>query len=102
MHACDNRRCVNPAHLREGTWGENNSDRSKKGRSGSRVFTDAEKAAYSVANRGSSNNWAKLTEEQARSIKYSESGPNAEIGRRYGVSKAVVWHIKNGRSWRHV
>lgn len=32
-HTCDNPGCVNPGHLFLGTVGENNSDRSRKGRS---------------------------------------------------------------------
>jgi hypothetical protein len=32
MHSCDNRACVNPAHLSIGTRGDNNTDRHIKGR----------------------------------------------------------------------
>lgn len=37
MHTCDNRRCVDVAHLRLGSIADNNADRAKKGRSAKRL-----------------------------------------------------------------
>jgi hypothetical protein len=35
-HTCDTPWCVNPDHLLEGTWGDNNRDRARRGRNGIR------------------------------------------------------------------
>jgi predicted XRE-type DNA-binding protein len=32
-HVCDNIKCINPDHLEVGTFGDNNTDRSERGRS---------------------------------------------------------------------
>jgi len=55
MHTCDNPSCINPQHLRLGTFAENNQDREAKGRS----------APVQLENHPRT----KLTNEQVREIK---------------------------------
>lgn len=101
MHSCDNPLCVNPRHLSAGTWRDNNEDRSRKGRSGARQFTDEDRRKYSDARRGEKNFTAKLTESQAIEILHA-AGAQSEIARRYKVSKSLVGRIKRGQSWSHL
>src|SRR5688572_17517026 len=54
LHCCDVRRCVDPAHLYQGTAKENATDMSRRGRA-SRMY-------------GESNGKAKLTRAQVKSI----------------------------------
>ena len=103
MHRCDNRLCVNPSHLQAGTWGDNNRDRSRKGRSGRREYTEHQRQEYSRRFRGVGNQNAKLDDERARAIKYGHRDLSAsKVAKMYGVSESVAGHIRTGRSWKHV
>lgn len=85
LHTCDNRRCVNPAHLWLGTQQDNIGDMVEKRRH----------------NHGARNARAKLTVEQVRLIRLM-SGTQAEIAKCFGVSDATICRVLSGRFWKHV
>jgi len=86
-HSCDNRSCVNPAHLFLGTCQENENDCKAKGR----------------RPRGSALPHAKLTEVQVREIKALRGiVSQAQLGIRFHVARATIASIHQGRVWRHV
>lgn len=84
-HTCDNRRCVNPAHLFLGTNAENTADRDRKGRQA----------------RGEQSGRAKLTESDVRAIRASAE-PHAVLAKRFGVGATIISSIRTGKAWRHV
>lgn len=95
LHRCDNKRCCNPAHLFLGTYGENNTDRSQKGRSC----------------RGSQSHHAKLTESQVADIrkryvrghiKWPGRGNAKRLAAEYGISHTNLLDIIHGKIWKHV
>jgi hypothetical protein len=90
LHHCDNPPCVNPAHLFLGTHGDNNRDRSAKGRNGRA--------------RGAASGHAKLCEAQIPEIRaLRASGMTlCEIGRRFGVTSGAISAITQGRAWHYV
>jgi hypothetical protein len=97
-HRCDNRKCVDPAHLFLGTQMDNMRDMSSKGRSGSVVRPEK-------LSRGSHRYNAKLSEEAVRFIRaaYAEGGvTQKELGRKYGVPRALITKVINWEAWRHV
>jgi len=103
MHKCDNPSCTNPEHLMAGSWADNNADRSAKGRSGKRTYSEEEKIKYGQMFRGSNNVRALLTEEQAHAIKYMHPElTGKQVGKLYGVSKVTANFIRRGQAWRHV
>jgi uncharacterized protein YeaC (DUF1315 family) len=73
LHKCDNTLCVRFFHLFEGTKGENNTDRARKGRSGN----------------------LKLSKAAVRDIRSSKSTP-AELARKYHIDYAHAWRIRAG------
>lgn len=85
MHSCDNRKCVNPDHLRLGTRAENLADMKAKGRHA----------------HGTRFPHAKLDDDAVRDIVASPDS-NRVAALRYGVNPSVVSRIRNGKVWRHV
>lgn len=77
-HKCDNRACVNPAHLELGTPTDNNRDMVNRGR---REY--------------------KLTIDQVRTIRkrLAEGVLGKQLAEEYGVSFGLISHIKNNRTW---
>ena len=86
MHTCDNRSCVNPAHLRIGTQHENLLDAVAKGRNV----------------RGSRLPQAKLVEGQVREIRrlHAEEGVRAvRLSEQFGVQISAIVKILKQRTW---
>lgn len=79
LHSCDNKACVNPAHLRWGTDEENHRDHFERGRRGSHWLSDD------------------LVHEILRSTE-----KNKDIAARLGLSAPCVCNIRKGRSHKHI
>jgi hypothetical protein len=87
LHKCDNRACVNPAHLFLGTPKDNSADMVAKGRQ----------------NRGEKRPLAKLGEEQIRAIRAAGRDVMTKtLAAQYGISSTTVGKVRNGRRWTHV
>lgn len=84
-HKCDNRKCVNPAHLFAGTANDNQQDKVQKNRQ----------------MKGQDCWKAKLNPDAVRAIRNS-SAPRRELAKVFNVCYAVITNVKSGRSWRHV
>jgi len=92
LHSCDNRLCVNPAHLRVGTFKDNVADMDERGR------------RVSNARRGAANPNTKMTERQIINIRrdYVAGVPIKTILTRYRITKAAMNDYVSGKSWRHI
>lgn len=91
MHLCDNRMCVNPAHLEAGTTRDNVRDMYKKGR-----------AAYKGP-RGPQNPNVKLTKDVIPDIRarLARGEMLNDIAARYGVKRTAIRYIKIGKTWAY-
>lgn len=92
LHRCDNRPCVNPAHLFAGTVTDNNADRVAKGREGVHV-------SY-----GERNGLAKLTVGQVVEIRerWANGETQQAIAQEFGIRNTNVWHIVHRKTWKHI
>ena len=80
-HTCDNRACVNPAHLFLGTQADNVADCMRKGRHHAKLGADEVRAIRDASARGQSQ--------------YS-------VATEFGVGQAHVSRIVNGQRWASV
>jgi hypothetical protein len=87
-HTCDNRWCVNPAHLFLGTHAQNMADMKSKNRA--------------VGHMGEKHPSAKLTDDDVRAIRTDTSSTLKELAARYGVSFGLIGHIRHRRNWSHL
>jgi len=91
-HKCDNKLCVNPAHLFVGTQSDNIKDMYEKGR-----------GSFENQPRGESHGRSKLTEESVKRIRGCDGLLTRDsIARMFGVSVPTVADIINRRKWKHV
>ena len=93
LHKCDNRKCVNPAHLFLGTIVDNNHDRAQKGRNGHGPQD------------GENNGYAKLSADDVRAARcmWQEGHcSQAEIGKLFGVTQSTISRIVRGLGWTRV
>ena len=85
LHSCDNRRCVNPDHLRIGTFQDNMDDMTAR-------FRHAH---------GDRNGHAKLTVDEVRTIRVM-GGTQKEIADHFGIAQGLVSMIRTRRIWKYV
>ena len=87
-HHCDNKVCVNPAHLYSGNADTNGADA----------------AARAPLLTGESNHKSKLTERDIKEIRlrYEQGETQTTLGKDYGVSHVAVGQIVQRKTWRHV
>jgi hypothetical protein len=88
LHHCDNRKCVNPAHLFEGTVRDNNVDRDRKGRT--------------VTLMGETHGMAKLTERSVAAIRSARGESQRALAARFGVTRIQIRNVIRKVSWSHV
>jgi hypothetical protein len=89
LHSCDNRKCVNPHHLREGTHQENIKDKVEKGRQC----------------KGESNGQSKLKNEQVVEIRTKYATKNytqRQLAEEYNVHNSIIYDIVHRITWKHI
>lgn len=100
LHSCNNRGCVNPAHLRAGSQQDNVDDAMRNGNHGLALTAYPRKRP-----RGQQHGMSVLTEAKVKAIR-SEYEPyrmtREKLAEKYGISPATVQQVLSRKTWKHV
>jgi hypothetical protein len=99
LHGCDNRRCVNVAHLELGTYLKNNRDMFARGRGmvsekHYRAKITNEQALYILSVYPRATRTGKRSPEDKKII--------TELCQKFGVSFHYLTRLASGDRWRHI
>lgn len=88
LHSCDNRKCVNPDHLREGDFLANAQDRVERDRSA----------------KGEKHGRAKLKEAEVIAIRslYKKGSTFRQLSDIYKVAISTIKDVCYGRNWKYL
>ena len=91
-HTCDNPACVNPLHLRLGTYKDNLNDMINKGRN------------CNTNSRGEKNCKAQITEKIVLEIRATPyyKGMVKDLSLKYKVSHQIIRQVYANRTWKHL
>ena len=92
-HKCDTPACVNPDHLFLGTFSDNMSDASRKGRMS---WKPGEKRNLPV---GEKHHGSKLKCEDVQAIRNS-SDMGIDLAKKYNVAPVTISRIRRGMTWK--
>lgn len=90
LHHCDNPKCVNPSHLRPGTYKDNSDDMILKERQ--------------IHPRGENHGRAKLTWDQVKEIRrlcHKRKLMRKEIAKMFNVDYTIISKIHRNKIWKH-
>jgi hypothetical protein len=89
-HTCDNKLCINPAHLLIGTHKENSRDMLLRGRS--MRYGKVTKTKLTIAQ----------VIEIKEALKNNYHGLQVHLAKKYRVHKGTIHDIKIGRIWSYI
>lgn len=98
-HTCDNRICINPEHLFEGTAKENTLDAIRKGRRQPPPIRPDNCTAF-----GEKQGHSKLKNKDIPIIRKALKNGiyGSVLARKFNVSGSAISSIRNGKSWQKV